>query len=86
MTDREIVTMARWIAKQKVIEAIRERGSKVSHYSFKELIELADAWIVENRAEVMREVFMRKWIARFICSKNDRSSNSSGRGRTDFHG
>ena len=58
-------TLARWIAKQQVITEIKRRGEKVREYSAKDLIEAADEYVRTHRAEIMREVVMRRWERRF---------------------
>jgi hypothetical protein len=58
--------MARLIAKERVKEEIRRSGGKVALYSARELIERADAYIAAHRAEITRELVMRRcerWLA-----------------------
>src|SRR5262245_3538019 len=59
--DQKTLAMARYIAKKEIVEEIRRQGGQVAHYAAKELIERADAFIREHRAEVVREVVMRRW-------------------------
>ena len=63
--DRATMAMARLIARRRVEEDIRRQGLKLHHFSFKQLMERADAYIAENRDQVMREVLLRKWEKRF---------------------
>jgi hypothetical protein len=58
--EHKTYAMARFLANKEVIEAIRRKEDKVAHYSAKELIDRADAYIKEHHAAIMREVAMRK--------------------------
>jgi hypothetical protein len=60
MTRAELA-LARYLARRAVEEEIRARGEKVSHYSARELYELADDWITEHHAEITTELVLRRW-------------------------
>ena len=63
--DRKNVALARLIAKQEIVTEIKRRGEKPSHYSVKELIELADRYVRLHRETIWREVVMQRWMQRF---------------------
>jgi hypothetical protein len=60
-TTLAVVTYSRIASRNKVRELIRRRGDKVGEYSHREIIELGDRYLRQNREAILAEVLTRLW-------------------------
>jgi hypothetical protein len=76
--QREIVTLARHISRQSVKQELRERGHKLyRQYSFKQLCEQADEYLLAHIDEVFAEIRARQVRAELQVRK-PKPSNQRG--------
>ena len=61
--DRAIIARALHVARQRVKEAIRRRGGKVSECGFRDICELAEEYLRSHRDAVMRDVLVTRYTA-----------------------
>jgi hypothetical protein len=54
-----------YVARRHVEEEIRRRGEKVSHYSAKQIYELAEEYLRDHKLSVMSEVVELEWYLTF---------------------
>jgi hypothetical protein len=59
--DLAVVTIARQVSRDRVRDQIRRRGDKVSEYGAKDISDLADRYLRDNREAVMRDVVAKLW-------------------------
>jgi hypothetical protein len=57
--DRETMAMARFISRRAVEDEIKRQGLKLREFSFKQIVERADDYLLEHTDDVMREVHTR---------------------------
>ena len=60
MANHAIVSMALLICRERMREEIRRRGEKVHHYSFKQLNNLAEDYLLEHVDEALDQAHERQ--------------------------